>query len=228
MNIGIMQAAARHIEVDGVDALLTAEKLVGMPTALALLIAHLRRQYGASQSFPADPTIDDRVRDFLERELPAARALNVFGRNVALFYAREWDCLDNFSAYAVEWRGRVWPTVEHAYQAAKFDDEHMIERIYSARSAHDAKKIANDPEYRSLIRPDWQAIKRDVMEEILRAKFAQHEYVRKKLGETRGWLLVEDSHRDGYWGRGADWTGENWVGRIWMKIRDEHFPLYGK
>ncbi len=224
MNIGILQAAARHIEVDGIDGLLATEKLVGMPTALALLIAHLRRQYGAGDSFPASPAIDDRVRDFLERELPAGRTLNFFGRHVALFYTYEWDCFDNFSAYAVEWNGRLWPTAEHAYQSAKFEVEHMIERIHAARSAHDAKKIARDPEARRFVRSDWAEIKLSAMEDILRAKFAQHEYVRKKLGETRGWLLVEDSNRDAYWGRGPDWNGENWLGRLWMRIRDEHFP----
>ncbi len=225
MNLGILQAAARHIETDGVDGLQSAAQLAGMPSALALLTMHLRRQYGAGESFPVDPAIDRQVNDFLLREVPAAQ--NFFARNVAFFYTYEWDCFDNFSAYAVEWNGRVWPTAEHAYQSAKFDREYLIERIYAARSAHEAKKIANDPELRSLIRPDWQAVKRDVMEEILRAKFAQHEYVRRKLRETCGFLLVEDSNRDAYWGRGPNWNGENWLGRLWMKIRDEHFPYPG-
>ena len=225
MNIGTLQAAVRHIEAFGVEGLQSAARTIGMPGALALLIAHLRRQHDPTAALLADATIDGRVHDFLVQEVPAAQKF--FVRNAAFFYTYEWGCLDNFSAFAVEWRGRLWPTAEHAYQSAKFEAEQMIERIHATRSAHDAKRIANDPEYRPLIRPDWQAVKRDVMEEVLRAKFAQHEYVRKKLRETRGWLLVEDSHRDAYWGRGADWTGENWLGRIWMQIRDEHFPLFG-
>lgn len=59
------------------------------------------------------------------------------------------------------------------------------------------------------------------MKEILWAKLKQHEYVERKLRESVGLVLVEDSHRDDYWGRGPNWDGENWLGRIWMEIRSE-------
>jgi ribA/ribD-fused uncharacterized protein len=223
MDIALLQAAAKKIEADGIDGLNSAAQLIGLPSALALLVALLRRHYGSMDTWPADPDIDGRVMADMMREVPAVQ--RYLSSDCAFFYTYEWDCFDNFSAYAVEWNGRVWPTAEHAYQSAKFEAEHMIERIFNARSAHDAKKIANAPQYAHLIRADWQEVKLGVMEEILRAKFAQHEYVRKKLRDSRGRLLVEDSQRDAYWGRGPNWNGENWLGRLWMKLRDEHFPV---
>lgn len=223
MHVEILQQAAKLIEADGTEGLHATAQLVGMPAALALLITHLRRGYGSmSGGYPADPEIDTKVVRVLIAEEPSVMAF--LSRPCALFYTPEWYCLDNFSAFTVEWRGKLWPTAEHAYQAAKFDDEEVVERIRQASSAHLAKKIGNDPMLQDKVRADWQEIKHAIMEEILRAKLAQHEYVQKKLRESRGMLLVEDSHRDPHWGRGENWNGENWLGQIWMKLRDEVYP----
>jgi predicted NAD-dependent protein-ADP-ribosyltransferase YbiA (DUF1768 family) len=64
---------------------------------------------------------------------------------VAAFYPREYYPFDNFAAFQVEWRGRLWATAEHAYQAAHFFDTspELVERIYTALSPHDAYKLAN-------------------------------------------------------------------------------------
>lgn len=137
----------------------------------------------------------------------------------ALFYEGEWNVFNNFSAFMVFWRGVLWATVEHAYQSAKFTDEKIILEIKTALSPHDAKRIAR--RHKDSVRPDWLSINLGVMEEILRTKVAQHPYVKKKLIESKGLELVEDSPRDSFWGRGPDWKGLNWLGKIWMKIRDE-------
>lgn len=59
-------------------------------------------------------------------------------------YEREFYCFSNFSSFAVRWKGRVWPTSEHAYQAAHFlkTAPKLAEKIYKAKSAHEAYKIA--------------------------------------------------------------------------------------
>ena len=86
-------------------------------------------------------------------------------------------------------------------------------------SAHDAKQIAKTNKH--LVRADWDEIKLKVMEELIRLKFDQHEFVRKMLLSTGDAELVEDSPKDSFWGRGPDWKGQNHLGRLWMKIRDE-------
>jgi hypothetical protein len=56
---------------------------------------------------------------------------------------------------------------------------------------------------------------------ILRAKAAQHEYVRRKLLATGDRELIENSWRDSYWGWGPDRAGLNMLGQLWMMVRDE-------
>ncbi|MBI5004482.1 NADAR family protein [Candidatus Kaiserbacteria bacterium] len=136
-----------------------------------------------------------------------------------LFYEGPWYLFSNFSAFAVHWRGEDWSTVEHAYQAAKFGDERIRSHIRIARSAHEAKKLARA--YHDYMRRDWQDVKLGIMEEILRVKLAQHLYVRQQLLETGDAEIVEDSPKDSFWGRGPDWQGENHLGRLWMKLREE-------
>lgn len=135
------------------------------------------------------------------------------------FYEREFYVFSNFSSFAVEWKGTVWMTSEHIYQAEKFEDVAIREEIRNARSAHDSKKVAE--KYRERVRADWADVKLAVMEQILRAKLSQHPYVMKKLMQSKGRSLIEDSWRDSYWGWGQNKDGQNHLGRLWMKIRDE-------
>ncbi len=136
-----------------------------------------------------------------------------------LFYEGEYYMFSNFSAFAVMYNGRVWMTSEHAYQAAKFDDENVVELIHQALSAHDSKKIAHN--YSNKVRANWNEIKVEVMEDVLRAKISQHTYIREKLLGTEKREVIEDSHKDSFWGRGIDYRGANMLGKVWMKIREE-------
>lgn len=141
-------------------------------------------------------------------------------KNRALFYERRWYAFSNFSSFSVNWRGALCMTAEHAYQMAKFTDIEIIKKIHLSRSAHDAKKIARA--HSEFIRPDWDdEMALETMEEIVRAKLEQHPYVKEMLIETGDMEIVEDSHKDSFWGRGPDWKGENHLGKIWMKLRDE-------
>lgn len=140
--------------------------------------------------------------------------------NKILFYEGRYYMFSNFSSFQVNWRGLNFMTSEHAYQAEKFVAVPAIcEMIISSRSAHDAKKLAKH--YKDQRRSDWDQVKLGIMEEIVRAKHAQHTFIQERLLETKGKILVEDSPKDSFWGRGPDWKGENHLGKIWMKIRDE-------
>lgn len=135
------------------------------------------------------------------------------------FYEHEFYVFSNFSSFQLEWKGEVWMTSEHAYHSEKFEDPEILNQLRRTRSAHDAMKLAyaNRDKYRS----NWDEIKLNVMKDILRAKVAQHPYVKKKLLETGGKELIEDSWRDSYWGWGPNKDGENHMGKLWMEIRDE-------
>lgn len=135
------------------------------------------------------------------------------------FYENEFYPFSNFSSFAIEWRGKLWPTSEHAYQAEKFEDESLREEIRNARSAHEAMKLAqkNKDKYQKR----WDEKKLEKMKEILHAKVAQHRYVKKKLLESGDRELIEDSWRDDFWGWGPNKDGENHLGKLWMEVRDE-------
>lgn len=136
-----------------------------------------------------------------------------------LFYEGKWYFFSNLSSFAVEIYNAVWPTAEHAYQAAKFSDKAIREEILHARSAYAAKKIAH--KYHPRRKSDWNKMKLDVMEKILRAKLTQHPFIREKLLDSGDMPIIEDSFKDSFWGRGADWKGINHLGKLWMKLRDE-------
>lgn len=136
-----------------------------------------------------------------------------------LFYEREFYPFSNFSSFMLEWKGQLYMTSEHAYQTEKFTDPEIIQQIKEARSAHDAFKIAR--EHGDIVRPDWLNVRVQVMEEIIKAKIAQHSYVKQKLIESGNREIVEDSWRDDFWGWGPNKDGQNQLGKIWMKLRSE-------
>ena len=146
---------------------------------------------------------------------------NTIKENIVGFYPREFYVFDNFSAFAIEFEGPHYPTVEHAYQSLSFKgaDDRLADEIIHAKSAHDAQKIAyaNKDKRRS----DWDVIKLNVMEKLLRAKIEQHPYVKKKLLDTFDYAIVEDSPKDDYWGCGIHRDGANHLGKLWVKLRTE-------
>ncbi len=131
-----------------------------------------------------------------------------------------WGELSNFSRHAVFLRGRVWPTVEHFYQAQKFADTPHEEAIRCCPTPMLAKQRAAEltPEHR---RTDWPTVKELIMLEGLRAKFDQHPDLRARLLDSAERLLVEHTHNDLYWGDGGDGTGQNRLGHLLMQVRQE-------
>ena len=116
----------------------------------------------------------------------------------------------------------VYPTVEHAFQAAKSIDPAEQARVRAAPNPATAKGIGRRIGSR---RPDWSAVRVDVMRELLRAKF-DSEPRRSLLLSTGHAELVEGNlWHDTFWGRctcarhrGA---GVNLLGRLLMEVRAE-------
>lgn len=135
------------------------------------------------------------------------------------FYEHEFYVFSNFSSFKLLWKGRDYMTSEHAYHSEKFEDETIKEEIMQTRSAHDAYTLAQDRKSRR--RSDWDGVKLGIMKDILRAKVAQHPYVKKKLLESGSRTLVEDSWRDDFWGWGPNKDGQNHLGKLWMEVREE-------
>jgi ribA/ribD-fused uncharacterized protein len=71
------------------------------------------------------------------------------------------------------------------------------------------------------MRPDWEAVKDDVMRSVVRAKFTQHPELKQTLLSTGSANIVEHTANDSYWGDGGDGSGRNMLGRILMEVREE-------
>lgn len=111
----------------------------------------------------------------------------------------------------------AYRTAEHAYQAAKYTNlDHKIE-VADAKTPGDAKVVGR----RYKARLDWDAIKLDVMLQVVRQKFYQPQ-LRQLLLSTGNAVLVEVNHHgDHFWGTDEFLDGENHLGRILMQVRDE-------
>lgn len=137
------------------------------------------------------------------------------------FYTPNFYALDNFSAFSIDIWGKLFPTSEHAYQWKKFSISHpdIAEQIFNATSPNQVKKISDA--HKAEVTQDFSSKKVEIMEEILRAKLAQHEKVRRTLLETGNREIIENSPTDSFWGRGEDFQGQNMLGKLWMKLRAE-------
>lgn len=135
------------------------------------------------------------------------------------FYEQEFYPLSNFSSFNLKWKGMIFATSEAAYHWEKFPGLPIQKDILYAPSAHEAFKLAE--QYKTARRKDWDAVKVDIMRDILRAKVQQHEYVKRKLMETGDRYICENSWRDGFWGWGPDREGKNMLGKLWMEVRSE-------
>lgn len=144
------------------------------------------------------------------------------------FYEQDFYPLSNFSAFTLRWKMIRFDTSEATYHWEKFREQgdlfdarriSVMSQIRESPSAHEAFWIAHVNE--RFRRPDWDAVKVDVMREILRAKVEQHKYVHRKLLATGTRELVENSWRDAFWGWGPNRDGQNMLGKLWMEIRAE-------
>lgn len=217
-SVALYQEAAKIIEHDGVEGFHACSRIVGPQMAFLLVIAHARRSFSLG-TFPSPPEVDGKVRAFLEEHLPDMFAF--LEKPHELFYTPKFDFCDSFAAFTVFYNGKLWKTREHAYQAAKFTDPEIIEKIYGAGSPYEAKKIAHDPEHAGAKRADWSdELKESIMEELITLQCNQHETFKRKLLHSDSIRLIEDSDIDSYWGRGPDWKGKNRLGATLEKVRD--------
>lgn len=128
--------------------------------------------------------------------------------------------LSAFSAHEVELDGIIFKTVEHGYHALRIKPGKERDAVMKQRSAMDAwregQKYKNDP---LLLVEGYD--KYAIMEKLCRAKLDQHTDVKLVLLATKDRELLKVYDSDYYWGTGADGSGENIMGKLWMKLRDE-------
>lgn len=71
------------------------------------------------------------------------------------------------------------------------------------------------------MKDNWEEIKENVMYKAIKEKFTQHKDLLDKLLKTGEKTIREASPTDSYWGIGKDEKGQNRLGVLLMKLRDE-------
>lgn len=131
-------------------------------------------------------------------------------------FSGEYRFLSNFYPAEIEYGGKRYPTLEHAFQAAKTLCPTERELVRQAKTPGRAKQLGR----RVTLVPEWDQIKIGVMRDLLRKKFRDM-VLRAELLSTGDAELVEgNTWRDMYWGV-YQGKGENWLGKLLMEIRKE-------
>lgn len=125
----------------------------------------------------------------------------------------------NFALFPVTLDGKVWPSSEHYYQAQKFLDIDLQEKVRTAATPYLAAQIGRDPNLP--MREDWDDVKDGVMLKVLRAKFTQYKVLFDLLRSTNNAHLYEHTKNDCYWADCGDRSGKNRLGEELMQVRDE-------
>jgi N-glycosidase YbiA len=139
-----------------------------------------------------------------------------------------YGCFSNFSPHSILLPssaqktsvGEYWPTVEHYYQAHKFQGtqfEYLMAQIQAAPTPELAAKIGRNCDYQP--HPNWDTCKCEIMHRAVWQKFSTHLDIQQILLDTGAVEIVEDSPVDCFWGCGIDRTGANHLGRILMQVR---------
>jgi ribA/ribD-fused uncharacterized protein len=129
----------------------------------------------------------------------------------------KYGYMSNFYRSQIFIYNNYYPTVEHAYQAAKTKDPSEKETIRNASTP----RVARDLGQKCSMYEGFDEDRYNIMKECVLAKFSQNQELKEQLLSTGDQFLIEDSPVDYYWGCGADNTGENMLGKILIEVREE-------
>jgi N-glycosidase YbiA len=133
------------------------------------------------------------------------------------------EFLSNYFPAEIEVDGEVFPTAEHAFQAAKTQGPMEALAISRARTPGEAKRLGR----KVTMRYNWEDIKIDVMTGILRLKFAPRSQLATRLQQTGTEEIIEGNNwHDQFWGscsceHHVETPGQNHLGKILVRVRND-------
>lgn len=123
--------------------------------------------------------------------------------------------LSNFWPCKVVYANIEYPSVEHAFQAAKTLDVEA-RKAFTQCNAGEAKRLGRTVTMRN----DWDAIKISVMQILLEQKFQKGTLLAAKLIATGDVQLIEGNYwNDRFWGV-CKGIGRNNLGKLLMEVRN--------
>lgn len=144
--------------------------------------------------------------------------MEIYGGVPITSFEGEFRFLSNFWPCEIEYKGVLYPSLENAYQAAKFVDESTRLKFTQCPPG-----IAKRKAKFYIRRDDWEDVKVTVMSALLIQKFISGIDC-ERLGD---WLLRTGSREliegntwgDKFWGV-CDGEGQNMLGVLLMQTRD--------
>ena len=131
--------------------------------------------------------------------------------------------LSNWHIASFSVNGKLYPSVEHAYQASKASTESEHEIIRHAKTPAEAKKLGQS----IVVREGWHESKVSLMRDFVRAKF-DNPLLQELLVATGDAELVQDNKfNDRFWGT-CGGVGQNWLGKILQEVREEVIKKRGE
>lgn len=127
----------------------------------------------------------------------------------------------SFHSATVSYEGVEYPTVEHAYQAAKASRIGTREYIRNLPTAARAREAGGKDGVIVDYTPDFDSRKLEIMTELQRQKFTNHPELRSLLLATGDRPLIHAVPWDLYWGATVDGQGENRLGKILEELRGQ-------
>ena len=139
--------------------------------------------------------------------------------NVIDSFRGKYAFLSNMYSCNVYYNGYTFKSSEAAFHAQKCPTRasEFVELDPSA-----SKKLGREVQ----LRDDWESVKYNIMHEIVKQKFMQNTNLKNMLLSTGDAELIEGNWwNDTYWGvctnKKYDHVGENNLGKLLMKIREE-------
>ena len=129
------------------------------------------------------------------------------------------ELLSRNSNHPIELEDKEWPTVEHYFQAMRFESESYQEKIRLSSDVSQVEKLGKS--WTKKKRPDLKKVQTTLMTRALYIKCRTYEDVATRLLETGDIKLIENSQFDYYWGCGRDHRGDNHYGKVLMNVRDK-------
>lgn len=135
--------------------------------------------------------------------------------NIIDSFQGEYRFLSNFWPAVVVLEGVAYPSVEHAYVAAKTLDA-VARRDIPNMAAGAAKRYGR----KLRIRSDWNEVRVSLMENFVHQKFAAPDLAARLIATAPAKLIEGNTWGDTFWGV-CGGKGENNLGKILMQVRGQ-------
>jgi ribA/ribD-fused uncharacterized protein len=137
-------------------------------------------------------------------------------------FSGKYHFLSNFYLVDIMFSGEIYPSVEHAFQAAKTKNKDLRKKIRLANNPALARKYGRELQ----LRPDWEDMKLGVMLLLLQRKFKKIELKKYLLSTGKALLLEGNDGHDNQFGscfchKCENIRGENKLGKLLMLVRKQ-------